>query len=230
MSAAELRPWFEHPQSQALLRFNLNPSRLVHRSRTDTLLPPGVLACWADPDQALDDARLHRHWSGALLADYGLLPPGAIGEPGLVLGAAPGPLFDRLALYCGLALLAPEIRRVITRIDVAALEAQLGVQGLAFARHDSRQCWGATQAPMPLAAGSAAEQASHLGAAVLDLALEAASAPVAARARLRLPADAMQVRDEVAAAVVDDARAQALALAVLQELDPTWLSSFHVIH
>lgn len=230
MSAAELRPWFEHPQSQALLRFNLNPSRLVHRSRAQALLPSGLLACWPDPELALDDARLHRHWSGALLADHGLLPPEAIDEPGLVLGAAPSPLFDQLALYCGLALLAPEIRRVITRSDVAALEAQVGSHGLAFARHGARRCWDATQAPMSLDAGAAAEQASLLGAAVLDLALQAASAPVAARGRIRLPADAGLVRDEVVAAVADDARAQALALAVLQELDPTWLSSFHVIH
>lgn len=230
MSAAELRPWFEHPQSQALLRFNLNPSRLVHHTRAAELLPPGLLTCWPDAEQALGDARLHRHWSSALLADYGLLPLEAIDETGLVVGAAPAPLFDQLAIYCGLALLAPEIRRVITRADVVALEAQLGSRGLAFARHGAQACWGATQSPVPLAAGSAAEQARHLGAAVLDLALEAASAPVAARARLRLPADAVRVRDEVAAAVADEGRAQALALDVLQELDPTWLSSFPVTH
>ncbi len=230
MSAAELRPWFEHPQSQALLRFNLNPSRLVHRSRVETLLPPGLLACWPDPGQALDDARLHRHWSGALVAEHGLLPPDAIDEPGLVVGALPAPLFQQLAMYCGLALLAPEIRRVITRTEVAALEAQVGSRGLAFARHGAPACWGATQSPVALAAGEVAGQAGNLGAAVLDLAWAGASAPVAARARLRLPAAAMAMRDEVAAAVADDERAQALALAVLQELDPTWLSSFHVIH
>ena len=230
MSAAELRPWFEHPQSLALLRFNLNPSRLVHRSQADALLPAGLLACWPDPVMALDDPRLHRHWSGALVTDYGLLPPEALDEAGVVLGATPEPLFGQLALYCGLALLAPDVRRVITRTEVAALEAQLGSRGLAFARHGTLRLWGATQAAVPLAAGSAARQACQLGATVLDFALDAASAPVAARARLRLPADARRARDDVAIAVADAARAQALALDVLQELDPTWLSSFHVTH
>lgn len=230
MSAAELRPLFEHPQSQALLRFNLNPSRLVHPSRAESLLPQGLLACWPALDLALDDARLHRHWSGMMLADFGLVSSQALDEPCLAVGAAPTPLFDALALYCGLALLAPGIRRVITRSEVAALEAQLGSRGLAFARHDAQRCWGAMQSAVSLAAGAVDLQARSLGAAVLDIALDDASAPVAARARLRLPVDAMQGRADVAGAVVDASQAQALALAVLQELDPSWLSSFHVTH
>ncbi len=234
MSAAELRPWFEHPQSQALLRFNLNPSRLVHPSRVQALLPPGLLACWPDPGQALEDPRLHRHWSGALVAEHGLLPPESIDEAGLVLGALPQPLFGPLAMYCGLALLAPEIRRVITRTDVAALEAQVGPRGLAFARRGARGFWGAMRSPVALAAGEVAVPAMHLGAAVLDLAWTGASVSVAGRARLRLPAGALDVHDEARSAVVDavegEDRARALALAVLQELEPTWLSSFHAIH
>ncbi len=230
MSAAELRLLVEHPQSQALLRFSLNPSRLVHPSRVTSLLPQGLLGCWPDTAQALGDARLHRHWSGVMLAEFGLVPALALDDPGLALGAAPMPLLDDLALYCGVALLAPGIRRVITRTEVALLEAHLGGRGLAFARHGAQRCWGATQSAVPLAAGSIDQQARSLGAAVLDMALDDSCGPVASRARLRLPADASQVRAEVAGAVAGASQAQALALAVLKELDPSWLSSFHVTH
>lgn len=227
MSARTLRPWLDHPLAQDLLRFNLQPTRLMHPSRWTQFLPASVCEWLADPAAApVDEADLHRHAASDLLERLQLPPVDSLDDPVLALAMAPPSLFERLTLCCGMTLLGPAIRRVITRDEVAVLEERLQPWGLAFSRRAALRCWDGELGVATLTPERADEQATALGSAVLDCVFEHAPPAVAERARMRLPVADAQARADVEMALGEPGRAPALALSVLQELDSTWLSSF----
>jgi type III secretion protein K len=211
-----LTHWIRHPLAEALLRFNLLPSLLLHPTR-EALPARGAL-------KALP--ALHRHRSAALLKDLGLSPVLGLDDPALPLAMLPAAHFERLLCLLGAALNAPHLRRTITRDDLAALKSQLGAEGMAMARSPTA----AALAGLPVAPDWVAAHAAALclawGAAVLAQAFDTAAPEVAGRARLRLAPEADALRAPLAAAGLTPERALAAALALLHTLEPAWLSSF----
>lgn len=219
MSAIARHAWMSHPLAGMLLRFNLEPAWLFHPSRQSE---------WQDESaQALPAAgTLARHVSGALLRRLGLARVEGLDDSALPLFMAPAPLFERLTLCCGLVVLGPSLRRVIARPEVLALQAQLGQDGLRFARAAVRLWDAAAPAAVVPTANAVRAQALHAGAALLWLAATTAAEPVAQRARLRLPLDAQDAVIDLPHPLERPANALALARSVLEELEPAWLSSF----
>ncbi|MES2480736.1 MAG: SctK family type III secretion system sorting platform protein [Pseudomonadota bacterium] len=219
MNATARHAWMAHPLAGMLLRFNLEPAWLFHPSRQAEWQPEGA--------QALPAAgSLARHVSGALLRRLGLARVERLDDPALPLFMAPAPLFERLTLCCGLVVLGPSLRRVIARAEVLALQAQLGEDGLRFARAAARLWDAAGPVSMEPAANGVYEQALRSGAALLWLAAASAAEPVAQRALLRLPVDAQDAVIDLPHPLERPANALALARSVLDELEPAWLSSF----
>lgn len=204
-----------HPFAEALLRFNLLPSLLLHPRRE----PSGIDGLPALPS-------LPRHRSAALLQQQGFDPVMSMDDPALPLALLPPAHLDRLLLLLGAALNAPHIRRTIGRGPLAELKAQVGSEGLAIARAPTA----AALAGLPVAPDWSPAQAGALctawGAALLAHAFEAAAPGVAQRARLRLPPEADALRAPLAAAGLQPERALAAARQLLQTLEPAWLSSF----
>ncbi len=221
--------WMDHPLGPALAAFNLLPSRYVHASRQGEWLPPAarpLLEALAGDDATL--ARLHRQASAVLLQSQDLGVVDDLAHPCLPLFLADADLFERLTLCCGLVLLAPAIRHVIAREEVAALREALGERHLAFARLLGTRLWAGEPSAMVLDLEQVRGQALALGAALLARACVQVPQPLARRALLRLPLQRADAALPESLAQGDAARR--LALKVLEELDPPWLSFFPVLH
>jgi type III secretion protein K len=227
MSAAATHPTpLNHALGEAWLRFNLLPSMTLHPSRC---------AEWAFATSMGENLQaLHRHWSAALARSLALDPVLDLSDPALPLAMLPEPAFHKVQLWCGIAQMAPAIRRVVAREQLAVLTQQLGSDGVAFAQHhtpaigvrkDAGMGAGMPATP-PLQPVEAAANCARWGAGLLSLAFSAAAQPVASRAQLRLPADVAQSAALVNAAGFDAATALSLALVIVELTDPAWLSSF----
>jgi hypothetical protein len=214
-------------QAEALLRFNLLPSLSTHPEQLAGRRLPESLRQLLEPGKEAAAARsLHRHWSRLLRREFG---DGAIdeaGDPVLAIALLGEDEFNKLALWCGIAVLAPSIRRFISRDEVAALRLGLGEDGLAFARRALLDF--PADAAAPLQPAEVGAQAARLGAALLSVAFEGATPEVAWRARLRLPPDAARARQDLPRSLANAATALKLAREVTALLDPAWLSSFPV--
>ena len=212
--------WMSHPLAEALLRFNLLPSLLLHPRRDAASARAELKALPA----------LHRHRSVALLKEHGLDPVLDLHDPALPLAMLPDAHFERLLLLLGAALNAPHLRRTIAREELAVLKARLGSEGLAVARTPTA----AALAGLPVAPDWDAAQAEALcmawGAAVLAQAFDAAAPAVGQRARLRLAPEADALRAPLSAAGLQPERALRIARELLQSLEPAWLSSFPTTH
>lgn len=218
MRALQPQPWLAHPLGEALLRFNLQPSRWLHPSRVEDWLPPRL-------QELLPAVQLHRAASAALLRRAGLRPVRGLEHPVLPICMAGAGLFEDLTLYCGLVWLAPAIRRAIVRAEVAALHAELGARALAYAL--GARCWLLPAGIEPPALEATVRaQALRLGSSVLRQAMASAPAEIARRGALRLSADAE--REGATSILPTTEQAVDLARSVLNELDPAWLSSFPV--
>lgn len=229
MTTLARHAWFDHPQAARLLRFNLLPSRLFHASRRDEWLPAKAEPLVDTAAEPANDDLLHRHVSAALMRrlDLGLVQ--GFDDPALPVCLAAQEDFERLALCAGLVVLSPAMRQVIARADVVALEHEVGLFGLQFARRVAPRLWkpAADDGPAPrLATAQAGEQALRLGRALLACALGGTTPPVAWRGLLRLPAQAGDAIGELPASLAYGPSALALTLNILKELDPAWLSSF----
>lgn len=173
--------------------------------------------------------RLHRQASAEFLRDRN---PGIIStldDPLLPLFMAEQSTFDRLLRYCGLLVLGLAIRRVIVRDEVQALQAELEPLELVFARKVAPGLWIGGAPPRceaPLAFTELGGQVAAAGAGLLFLAAQAASAPVAQRALLRLPGHAKDDVLGLPESLADRQVAAKLALSVLEYLDAPWLSAF----
>lgn len=225
----------DHPLAAAFWQFNVAPSRLVHPSRHAALLPLGWQRWWAAGQRASEDAGaaesmrrvLHRHWSAALLQQFQLGVVKTTDDPHLPLALAGPALFDRLLLSVGAALFGPAIRRVILRSEVRAIEAQLGPELMNLLRREAADLWpGKDESQQVSLPPDTAMASRRLGAAVLAAAFEGAPAAIAARAQLRLPAEADLASAELPPALAVPAAALQFGRSILQVLDPQWLSLF----
>lgn len=207
--------WLTSHIGEALLRFNLLPSKLLHPLRR---------ALRTRAPRALSG--VDRHQSAALIEEHGLGLVLTADDPALALALLPRQHLDRLQLLLGAALNAPHIRRTIARMDRVVLHENLGAEAVAIARERTA----AALTGLPVApdwdVARAREICVSWGAAVLAQAFGAATPEVAGRARLLLPPEADALRAPLAAGGLEPARALAVALELLKLLEPEWVSSF----
>ena len=202
-----------------LLAFCLLPSLSLHPSQFERFIPAPVYA------HADELPALHRLWSAALIEQAALEPLATFDDAALPLAMLPA---DRLAQWLSLAgvtLAGQRIRRCIVRSEVELLRAQLGDAVLDFARRRAPAFYAGLpdETACSWSLSAAAEHAAALGEALFARAFGGATRPVAQRALLRLPTDAVQ---RAAALPLAADAALRLSLSLLQELDPVWLSSF----
>ena len=227
---ASCAAWLDHPLAEPMLRFNLLPSLLLHPAQAERLLPESLRQLLDEDSEAIPTAVLHRHWSAALRRELNLGPVDSLEEPTLPIALLDAEGFERLGLWCGIALLATSIRRTIAREDVAMLQAQLGRSGIRFARRDAVGMLPGGEAPVAQLQSDAAAQASLLGSGLLWSAFGNAGPAVAGRARLRLAPDACNAVESLPGFLADGPTALTLATNILEFLDPPWLSSFPTRH
>lgn len=228
MPATSCSPWLERPLAGAFLGFNLLPAGLMHASWEQE----PTAACAPDVRNDLwpgGRRRRTRHASMAILRgfpkDQALVD--GFADPTLPVFMASQEGFDRLAMFCGLVLLIPSIRRIITRDELQALRAELSESELQFARGGGARWVPADlDPPLMVSIGHVHQQARDLGDEVLLFAIEQALPPVACRARLRLPVNLSTESPRLPPVLRDGGKALALARGVLQELDPEWLALF----
>jgi len=232
MSMTPPGSWLDRPLASAFLRFNLLPNSLAHESQqaaADAISETHGAFPGSGPAIVLESSRLLRHASAQLLrslSENELYVQG-LSDPALPVFMAPTQCFERLTIFCGLVVLSLPIRRVIVREERERLRAELSQEELAFARLRAPLHWADdTAGACLMSQGAVREQALRLGQVLLVHAADAASPPVACRARLRLPV--MREADilNLPATLREGATALMLSRSVLQELDPEWLTLF----
>ena len=210
-----------------LLLFNALPSRLLHASRWAALMPFGRPA-------EVSEQQWDRHCSALLLPDLDSEPVLSLSHPALPLAMLPEPVFNQLVLWCGSLLLAPSIRRVISRVDVLEMGQQLGEEAVDFALLKAPELLKISfenQANFAFSAGQSRDKALSLGAALMAAAFTTAPPGIAQRGLLRLPADDVFNTMPLLTAILQN-KGQALAVvrSVTDLLEPQWLSSFPTQH
>lgn len=162
-----------------------------------------------------------------------LLPPiPTLTDPVLPLVLLERSRFERLLVWCGVALLRPLLQRMVYRMEVERAQLELGSAALDFAFQplesaDDPTVVHALTAPLIDATGAV----PLYGQALIAQAIAAASEPVAVRARMMLPEDVMQTMAlYLPPALCAPAAACMHARSVLQRMDPAWLQSFPTIH
>jgi hypothetical protein len=211
MAGVAQHSWLRHPLAEPLLRFSLLPAQWLHRSRD--LIP-----------RALRGA--HRQSAVTLFEKFGLDPMVQVTDPALPLAMLPQASFDRVLLLVGAAMNAMQIRRTIGRAACAELDAQLGADGVLMAQSATAVALGGMPPASDWQVARARELCMASGSALVALAFDAATSGVCTRGHLRLEEADVQSRLALAAAGMEPARALAIALDLLEHLEPTWLSSF----
>lgn len=214
--------------SARLLTFNLLPSLTLHPSRHAAFGAP------SQPVPAACAAAWHRHWSAAILRRLGLWhrPVLDADHPVLALALLPPDRLARLARHVGAACCAPRLRQVIAGPEVRELIAALGADVLDFARRADHGSWACAAGAVPGPVSALAGQVDAIGRTVLRQVFQPAGPELALRAELKLEDDARtaDAAGTEAAATDSTQRLQALVLAVLEHIEPTWHSSFHAKH
>ncbi len=203
-----------------LLAFNLLPSLTLHPSRHAAFGAP------SRPVPAACAAAWHRHWSSAILRRLDLhdRPVLDADRPELPLALLPPDRLARLARHVGAARCAPRLRRVVAGDQVRELSAVLGADVLAFAQQAQTGPW---SRPADLDADpvmALAGRVDRIGRAALRAVFQAAGPELGRRADLRLEEDPDDEPPEEGWAPLD------LTLAVLEQIEPTWHSSFLATH
>lgn len=217
-SAPVSAAWPQGPHAEAMLAFNLLPSRWLHPTRWAALLPAG----WRAP--ADDDLARHRHASRHILRQLGpaAQPVTDWQRPEWPLAVLPPPAWARLLQRLGLVMAQPALRRTIRGDDLRALAAHIGEAELAWARQLAPERPAGLQAPDELPPlPQLAPRLARLGADVLAQASAAAPAPMRQRLALRAPVPSRQRPD-----VGSTRAAWSLLLTLVDELEPPWRSSF----
>lgn len=222
--------WLGHALAEPMLRFNTLPSLWLHPDYTLRLLPESLRAVLDEDPDAIAGPVLHRHWSATLTRELGLKAVESLEEPALTIALLEIDEFERLKQWCGIALLASPVRRAIARNDVTSLQAQLGEDGMEFARREAALMPGIGHADAMALQADVGAQVGSLGSALLSAAFDAAQEAVATRARLRLAPDARAALGQLPEQLCEGRAALALAESVLQYLDPAWLSLFPTRH
>lgn len=219
-------PSLSLPVLPRLLQFNVLPSLLLHPAQAERLAPPEGLAHPAAQQPGVL-AALHRRWSARLLQQLGAAaaPVLDLAEPALPLATAEPGVLHRLARELGIALLGPQLRRVILRGEVLALRQQLGDDGMRWALGGAARLHPGLPDGADWLAHSGDQAADLLGAGLLAQAWSDAPAPLRLRAGWRLTPQAAEAPWR-AASGLDPAGARALCLQHLGQTEPTWLSCF----
>lgn len=220
------------------ISLNLAPGPWVHASHWPQLLPPELQAMLGEGMPAPVQRAAWCEANACAIRHFGLSPVEDLSDPCLAAALLPQPGWSRWLLHCGLRVLGPQVRRVIAGHEVQALLAQWGDEGLAFARRHG----GGSSASSPQQEGRPSQEAAllmpeeaegqalQLGQAMAAVASGQASEPVAQRLRLRLPPDAGVGAVYLPAPWTETEGAWQAAFEVLQEIDPSWCSSFPVRH
>ncbi len=208
--------WPQGPHAAGLISFNLQPSRWLHASRWAALLPPG----WAAPVDG--DAARHRLCSALILRQLGdaAAPVTDWARPEWPLALLPPPVWSRLLLRLGLLPLQQALRRAIRGDELRAWAAAVGEAELDWARRAPPPALPDVVDPLPPPA-QASLRVGQLGATLLAQASAAAPAGLRVRLALRAPAIAPPPPDLGATR-----RAWAQVQTLIDELEPTWRSSF----
>ena len=197
------------------LAFNLQPSRILHPARWLHFARAGI------PLPEPGDAAGHRHASRLILHRLGLQDALADDLACLewAVALAPPETFARARRHLGLVRTQDALRHIVRRHHVQLVAARLAPQELDFVHRIAP----ALGEPDPAFAARSLEELLNelddIGTAVLAQATEGATAPLRDRARLRHP-------PEMAHCAMAPPDALALALRVLEELEPTCHSSF----
>lgn len=209
------------------MAFACLPSINLHPSRLDDLLPAGARR-WLAQLGVRSPAwqQLHRLWSADISRSKALPALTDLADPALVLALLPQASWHTLQLRVGASILAPRIRRCIGRAQVAVLRDALGDGLYEYALRDAPTLPPGLQALTQANLDDVPAQCLSLGEACMARALQAASPPVASRAHLRLPASALHAAAQPAWTELTPQAALSLCTALIQETDPTWLSSF----
>lgn len=207
--------WLAHPLAEAILRFQLLPSMLLHPAREQQ-------GAWPDA-QSLP--LRHKHESAAMFEQLGIDPTLGLADPALPIAILPSPKFETFQLLLGAAANARHIRGVISREEVALLRTQLSTEALALVRTPLGRKIEALASASNWETTRAAELCAACGGALLALAFDAATPAVRTRALLRLPPESEASR---AGWLAHGAPEKALLAArdLLQSVEPVWLSSF----
>lgn len=217
-------PGLSGPLVSRLLEFNLLPSRTLHPGQVDQLTPPEGMAGASEAVRHV----LHRHWSKRLLNRLGANAASVIDldEPTLPLALASPPQLMRLARDLGIALIGPSLRRIIEREQVLKARSELGEHGMGWALEGAPALMsGMEDAHSWLQAGWA-QAADRLGCGMLAQAWHDAPAPIRERANWKLRPDSLNIETRTASGHTAP-QARSLCLKRLNEIDPTWLLSFH---
>ena len=225
----------------ALLQANALPSSLAHPTWVEgwaslepdawQTLKEGMHHITESSSDLNGEAILHRHLSAAMLRDE-RLDLGWIHDPrdpALALCLAPPALFSALLQFAGLMVLGPSIRRIIVRSELATLERQFGAESMEFVRRTAPRLWaGDVHAPR-IQVEDAVSQTQLWGGSLLACAFATGAAPVARRGSLRLPR-LSENGLALPAGLSEPPQALGVCLALLRELDASWLSHFPALH
>ena len=213
-----------------LLEFNLLPSRNLHAERMAALFKvheiPGALLQQPEVMRAL-----HSRLSARLLAELGdySTPVLDLDQPAMPLALLPGDGLARLAKLAGTMLIGKHLRHAIDRNAVLQARVDLGADRVTWAiRHAEQIHPGLDDASRWLGGGWAAA-ADLLGNGFIALAWQDAPVSLRLRADWRLSPsiDDLQVRQ---ASAMTCSAARECCLNLLSQMEPEWLSNFHVTH
>ena len=207
-----------HPLARPYLVFCLLPSLGLHATQAAALVPENIL------EHATDLPSLHSHWSAELSST--LEPVLGLDDPVLPLAMLPAERFDTLALYAGAVLAGQPIRRCIARTDVQAMRAELGDAILNFTRSRAASIHKGLD-DLAWRTESIGADTLALGQVMLAHVLLTATPAIRQRGLLRLP---IAAPSHAQAFPLSQAESLRISLALLQEVEPEWLSLFPSTH
>lgn len=215
-SAAPLQLPSSHPLAGPFLAFCLLPSLCLHATQAAARVPETALA------QTTGLPTLHRHWSAEL--SNTLEPVSSLDDPVLPLAMLPAERFDALLLYAGALLAGQPIRRCIARVPVQTMQAELGDAVLNFTRSRASAIHAGLD-DLAWRTDDIAADTVALGQVMLAQAFLTATPAVRQRGLLRLPIDASNHAQALSLSPAESLR---ISLALLQEIEPEWLSLFPI--
>jgi hypothetical protein len=223
--------WTKRPWASALLCFACQPSTLLHESRINGLIPESarMMLAGIEPGTRLW-RNIHRHWSIALnkvLALPPLVPTVPLfKEPSLPLALLRRAQFEELRQLAGALLAGPLIRHSIRREHQKLLQKALGEPLYRFALSQAPAIHGGLRPSLSRDVHDLAADVPAWGDLLIARAIETAPPEIAERVRLRLPKEAPDRTTKDLPLEMDADQALGLLNALIETMDPQWLSSF----
>lgn len=220
-------PWRGSDLSTHLLEFACLPSKTLHASRQQALLPAGGMALLSQLSPGTPAwRRLHRHWSAALTQTHRLPELTVQSDQSLALAMLPSPAWDTVQWLGGAVLAAPRIRRCIARGQVSILKDELGESVHSFAMGPSATLHRGWEDSLALSFDQIAPTCVRWGQALQARALQTASPAVAQRAFLRLPEAALADAGSAQFSLLEPPQALQLLLSLIERTQAQWFSLF----